>query len=615
MQYFLRPKNYRFFAHTAVHWLYLLFPSIFRRYISKLRRFDASQFLAVILAVLLGPGAAVAETQVQPSIELAGAPKQVGNLLTEQLAVHKESCELQKGREALIRKRINQKTDQFMRALGYYQARWQVVFIREPPCWRLQITMTPGDQVIIASVDLRLQGAAQHDPAFVRLLENPPLQVGETLSHEAYESLKRRIRDLAQQRGYPEGRFSTHQLVVRPSTNRAAITLVYDSGPRYRFGVIDFEQKLLDTAFLNGFIPFANTAFFDIDLLNQLQQRLLNSGYFKRVSIAPLAPDPETLTLPIQVQTTLAAKYRTSIGIGIATDTGPRGSLDFTNTRANTRGHRYQAALQLSSVKSSVAFSYDIPLADPVKEQAQIELGWSKLDTDSAASETWSFGVSTTTALNARWLQTLRLLYQTERFDIADEEKTSQIVVPGIGWRASRSNHAVYPTSGWRLQANIRGAAEALASDQSFLQLHGSAKYIRALGEGRILTRLETGATITNQFEDLAATFRFFAGGDTSVRGYDYQELGPRNRDDKVIGGQHLLTGSLEYDYPVHRKFHLAAFYDAGNAFNNEDFSVKHSVGLGVRWRSPLGPIRLDFAVPLDDSHAFRIHLSMGPDL
>jgi translocation and assembly module TamA len=100
------------------------------------------------------------------------------------------------------------------------------------------------------------------------------------------------------------------------------------------------------------------------------------------------------------------------------------------------------------------------------------------------------------------------------------------------------------------------------------------------------------------------------------VRGYEFESLGPTNADGEVIGGSHLFDASLEVDYLFKAQWAIAAFADIGNAFNNTDFNLKTGVGIGVRWYSPVGPIRFDVAHPLDNpDENFRIHIGLGPDL
>jgi translocation and assembly module TamA len=118
-------------------------------------------------------------------------------------------------------------------------------------------------------------------------------------------------------------------------------------------------------------------------------------------------------------------------------------------------------------------------------------------------------------------------------------------------------------------------------------------------------------------FDDLPPSQRYFTGGDTSVRGYAYQALGPKDSVGNVIGGRYLAVASLEYEHPLKKNWSAAAFVDTGNAFSKSfDEDLKTGVGVGVRWQSPIGPVRIDIAHPLDDRDTrFRVHLRLGPDL
>jgi translocation and assembly module TamA len=179
------------------------------------------------------------------------------------------------------------------------------------------------------------------------------------------------------------------------------------------------------------------------------------------------------------------------------------------------------------------------------------------------------------------------------------------------------ADNRLRPKRGWRASLDVQGAYSALLSDLSFIRIRAEGKWIASPGPGRFLTRTELGATETDDFGRLPAAYRFFAGGDQSVRGYAYESLGPENADGEVIGGRYLATGSLEYEHPVKGNWSAAIFADAGNALNGLTGDVKTSLGVGVRWQSPVGPLRLDLAFPVRDSDAdlVRLHFSMGPEL
>ena len=164
----------------------------------------------------------------------------------------------------------------------------------------------------------------------------------------------------------------------------------------------------------------------------------------------------------------------------------------------------------------------------------------------------------------------------------------------------------------------MTGGHRSFLSDVDVVQVIGFARGIITLGDShRFLARLKVGAVGTNQFSDVPPSLRFFAGGDQSVRGYGYETLSPQNSEGTGVGGKYLVAGSLEYQFPIADSWRLAAFVDEGNAMNSISGKLATGVGAGVRWISPVGPIRLDIAKGLDPEldGGWRLHFSMGPEL
>lgn len=164
------------------------------------------------------------------------------------------------------------------------------------------------------------------------------------------------------------------------------------------------------------------------------------------------------------------------------------------------------------------------------------------------------------------------------------------------------------------VNASFSGAAKALASDVSFLRADISARFIFPLGPGRVLLHGELGAIAANDFSALPVALRFYAGGDSSVRGYAYQSIGPRNANGLVVGGKYLKIASVEYDFPIVGPWGVAGFFDAGNASNSFNSRWNEGIGIGVRYRTPIGAVRLDFAHPIAHPELgfYRIQLSIG---
>jgi translocation and assembly module TamA len=204
-----------------------------------------------------------------------------------------------------------------------------------------------------------------------------------------------------------------------------------------------------------------------------------------------------------------------------------------------------------------------------------------------------------------------------EDFEVADQVGRSRLLMPGIDWTKIRADNEIRPQRGYKIGLELRAAADQLGSDTSFAQAIARGKWIWPVpSAGRILVRVDAGATAERSFEELPPSVRFFAGGDNSVRGYDFEALGPVDENGEVIGGSSLATASFEYEHPVRARWSIAAFVDSGNAFERSEMDLKTGAGIGTRWQSPLGPIRFDIAHPFDDeTEDWRIHISLGPDL
>jgi translocation and assembly module TamA len=164
---------------------------------------------------------------------------------------------------------------------------------------------------------------------------------------------------------------------------------------------------------------------------------------------------------------------------------------------------------------------------------------------------------------------------------------------------------------------DARLSSENLYGSADFARIVVTGDHIRPLGErSRLLLRGTLGAIRTDDFTKIVPSQRFFAGGDRSVRGYDFESLAPRNALGSVIGGRYMATASIEVDWLIKGDYGAALFYDAGNAANEASMDFSRGMGIGFRWRTPLGMLRVDFAHPLDDPDTnVRLHLTIGTPL
>ncbi len=486
--------------------------------------------------------------------------------------------------------------------------------------WQAHYQVTPGNPVLLRSVDIQLTGDGQQNPRFQAALKKIMLTKGEPLNHARYESAKTLLQDVALRYGYLDGRFVTRELRVNAPALWADVILHYDSGPRYQLGVVTIEQDILNPEFIQRYVPFESGQAYDRQLLVELENSLVDSNYFSDVEIELLKDQAQNHIVPINVSTTARKPRQYSVGLGYGTDTGPRLNLGFDWRRVNRKGHRAGANLTLSSVKESLSAQYQIPIADVRKDTLSFGATTLKEDAGDGVTEDHEIGTTHTTSWRG-WRRSLYLTFGQNVSHINNSEQRFDLVIPGITLTRTRSDNPIYPQNSFGLSLDMHGAHRDWLSDATFLQGRLLARYIRPLDKkSRLILRGEVGATGLDEVTELPLSQRFFAGGDQSVRGYKYQSLGDVNDIGEVIGGQYLLVTSLEVDRLIWNNWGLAAFLDAGNASHDSDFDLKKGAGLGLRWLSPVGLIRLDLATPLDDApdgddSSLRLHFGIGVEL
>ena len=531
----------------------------------------------------------------------------------------REGCDLPVMRERAMKRRVRNDTAGALKALGYYQPQITLDLQRDANCWQLRVRFSPGEPVRIVAIDVQLQGEAENDSAFIALKQSPPMVIGDPARHDQYEQLKNRLLRLAAERGYFESSLQRQALHVDVAAGEAVIELHVQSGPRYRFGEVSFEQDILTDKLLDKFVRFETGDPFDNRRLLSLRQSLSGSGYFADVRVRS-EPDSESRTVAVIVSANPRARYVYTAGVGFATDTGPRFRLGMENRRVNRRGHRFDTGLELSPVRSGIGMNYMVPMGDPARERVTFSNSYLHEKVDDYSSDRYRLGVAHMRELEsgwlANWMSTRSLDFEREFFTVAGESDRTDLLMPGYELSRVRSDDPIYPRRGWRLRGKVRVAHEDVVSTVSLVQVRGHAKWVFPTWYGRILMRVEGGATLADEVADLPSSVRFFTGGDNTIRGYAYQSLGPTNDDGDVIGGRHMLVGSMEYDIPFAQNWSWAVFVDGGNAYDALDaFDPVYGHGTGIRWRSPIGPLRLDIAKPSDGRDNFRLHISMGMDL
>ena len=567
---------------------------------------------AVALLVLMAHAGAASSAVVLAGVDDA----QRSNVLAH-LRLDDEPCDAPPWRVQQAFRNAPASIEVALVALGYYTPSIQSSLELGEACWEARFEIEPGPAVTIRRLDLAVEGQADADPVFADLRATFPLLPGRRLDHGGYESWKRTVLDRARQRGYVEAAFTTARIDVYPDLAMADVRVTFASGPRYRFGPIVLEQEVLASELVLSYVDFDRGDLYDSQRLAELYVALNDSGYFSSIDVRALEPDDLTHEIPVAIGLRPGRRLLVSYGVGFSTDVGPRLRFGRTNRRVNAAGHQLGVNAQLSPVISETALSYRFPYGDPRSEWISFTAGLKREDTESALSNSAEFGARRIFRLARDWTFSQSLSYLTEDFEVAEQTGRSRLLMPGLLWSRLRADSPVRPDRGSRVDLELRGASDTLGSDTSFVQAVASAKWIWSrTGSARWLVRGAFGLTGKSEFSELPPSVRFFAGGDASVRGYKFKSLGPLDDEGQVVGGSGLLVGSVEHERAVTARWSIAAFVDAGNAFDGTDFEPETGVGFGVRWRSPVGPIRLDIGWPVsaaDDGP--RLHVSLGPDL
>ncbi|NNP71433.1 hypothetical protein A7P53_03035 [Acinetobacter defluvii] len=345
----------------------------------------------------------------------------------------------------------------------------------------------------------------------------------------------------------------------------------------------------------------------------------------------------------IPVIVTLNADRLNSVeaGIGYGTDTGVRLRGQYRRAIVNHYGHSFDANMELSQIRQSFDGRYNIPYNHPLNDYISLVGGYEREERDGIGND-MNLVIESAVAGADRvikgsrkeWQHVFGLRYRLDRVTqtgIVDaNDIPDAFLVPGanqeqesllVGYEASKtsSDNRLNPTRGFKQSYKVQLGSKSLLSDTDMAIVNATWKGLYSLGENddhQFVAGLETGYIFAKDFDQVPYNLRFFAGGDQSLRGFDYKSLSPEEYGYKM-GGQALAVGSLEYNYQFKEGWRAAIFSDFGNAFD-EKFSndPEYGIGVGIRWKSPIGPIRLDVASGISDpDHPIRLHFFIGSQL
>ena len=525
--------------------------------------------------------------------------------------------------------------------LGYFAPEISLVVQDTPQnpkaARRVQITVQPGDAVKISEVKIDFVGAIAEDDAARdqrrTIRANWSLRTGMPFTQAEWNAAKTQSLRLLTVQRYPVGQILASRADIDPDANTAALSITLDSGPAYQLGDVKITgTQRFDAELVARLARLKPGADYDQGQLLEAQQRLSDSGFFDSVYVSLDTNSGSPSQAPVLIQLREAKLQKAVLGIGISTDSGPRLSLEHTHNQVPGIGWRAISKLSLDRATRSLGSE----LTSPPDES-----GWRWVTSVLVQSQTsGSFDVNSQrlrlgrTKGGERIDRNFYLQYDRARVsgsagpDALDSPSSADALSANYALTQRNFDSLPFPLSGYGLGGELGGGVTLGSNRQPYLR--GQVRWLglvsladadagarATLRAGRVALRAEGGAVLARTGAELPTTQLFLTGGDTTVRGYAYRSIGNELSSGATAAGRYLAAGSVEWQRPIVvndtlTDWESTVFIDAGAVADQlGDLRAKVGVGVGARWKSPVGPLQIDVAYGVAEKK-LRLHLSVG---
>ncbi|MBN1547884.1 MAG: outer membrane protein assembly factor [Syntrophaceae bacterium] len=554
-------------------------------------------------------------------IEL-GVPIAYRSLLTDNLDIYRwqNRPEMNAGFLQLLIDKTPAQIRELLETEGFYSPLVEIQTDPKDPKTVVRINVETGESVHIAALELQVQGAfddgSEENRMRLQQMRNEwLLPVGSIFRHEGWEKAKRSALLPLIINRYPTARITDSSATIEPSTHEAKLTVIIDSGPAFVFGNLLLEGlERYPREIVDRFNPIRPGEPFSQAKLLDFQSRLRDSPYFASASVTAdfnEAQENKAHVAAVYVRVMENPSRKFSIGAGLSTDAGPRGSLLYGDLNILDRAWRLSTSMVADFKRQTLGADLNF-LQTENNERYSLYTQLERTDIEDQITQALKLGVKRI-RLRGRNESITSLDYTTERQHVTGSKtETNQALTANYSWVRRMTDDILYPTRGYIINFQIGGGTELLLSEQDFLRLYGRGIWFYHLWQnGQLILRTELGTVLADSRRGIPSDFLFRTSGDQSIRGYAYQSLGIQEGD-AVVGGRRLVVASAEYVQWLRPKWGAAVFYDAGDAADSwNDIDFNRGYGIGVRWRSPVGPLNLDVAYS-PDREDFRLHFSVS---
>ncbi|MDR1934466.1 MAG: autotransporter assembly complex protein TamA [Candidatus Accumulibacter sp.] len=510
-------------------------------------------------------------------------------------------------------RRLQAMLEEMLATEGYFSPAFTISEAQGVP----RVRVDPGPRTHVAEVAVGIDGPVDAETKR-SLIAAWPLPVGRPFRQEDWSEAKQQVLSGLLAAAHAGARLVDSAAEIDARARQARLTARYDAGPPYRFGALRVTGLHRYPASLvaryNRAVE-AGDPYREEDLA-ALQGALLATPYFAAARVTldrdgALPGEGGTLIAPVNVDLRERPAHRFGFGAGVSSNTGARVEASYHTSNLFNQAWQFDSGLRVEQ-KQQTAYADVMLPPDARNRRHAFGLMVEASDIQGLRTTRHAFGVQTTQPRGSVE-QRLSLNWERERRrPDGEEESVGRALAANVQWTWRRVDDPIDPRQGIVLQAQIGGGSKALLSDQNFVRLHGRWLQYIPLGERDSLAlRAEAGATLAPSRRGIPQDYLFRAGGAGSVRGYSYQSLGVREGS-ATVGGRYLAVLSVEATHWISPAWGVAAFIDAGDAADNTgELDPAIGYGLGVRWKSPAGPLGADLAYG-QRSGELRIHFALA---
>jgi translocation and assembly module TamA len=570
--------------------------------------------VAALMLLSIAPARA-AEPQYAVQID---APAALRTLLENNLRV------VRRVKEGVNQRRFERLTDRAEREIrellateGYFSPKVTLAIERSPQRWTARYTVVPGEPSRVRGVEIEFRGTIAEDrwdnaARRAAMRKSWRLPEGRRFRQVRWEGGKTRLLGALVDERYPLATIVESEARVDPAARSVTLRVVVDSGPAVTLGALRISGlKRYPESIVRDLNRIAPGSPYSQKKLSDFQRDLMETSYFASAFVTAEVDAARPENAPIQVTVVETPRRRLKLGVGYSTDVGFKVESIYTQRQFFDTPWQWTSGVRVAQ-REQGAFSEVLTPRNPAGHRYGVGIIAYRSDIQNQTTSSVSALIRRLTPGREQESE-IGLAPILEQKKIGDVTTENLLSLPLYGsWTWRRVDDLINPRKGWLLNLQAAAAVQGAVSDESFL--NGHAKLAGFLPVGRrdtLIGRIELGRTWASDPARVPSLYLFRTGGSSTVRGYSYESLGVKVGD-AVTGGRVLGVASAEYVHMLTREYGVAAFVDAGDAAATvSEFSAKLGYGVGLRWKSPIGPLALDVAYgeAVDD---IRVHLVVG---